>query len=252
MQKGLVTIFFLLVCFASQAQKNLLKKNTDPRDYQYHNEASGGVRLQSNGFSLFAEYGWIRDLKRTRLMQLEYTYFINYRQKKQNARIENGRDYAFGVQNRFHAIRFSYGIKRTIADKANRNGVRLSFVLFGGISLGLVKPYYLMITTRNDGNVQINEPIRYNGQNDSLFLDREKIAEAAPIRYGLSKIEPVPGIHGKFALDFDWGTKDEFVKALEAGIMLDLYYKRIPIMVNNSNRIYQLGLYLSFQFGKRW
>lgn len=185
-------------------------------------------------------------------MQLEYNYFINYRQKKQNSRLENGRDYAYGVQNRFHAIRFSYGIKRTIADKANRNGVKLSYSIFGGVSLGLVKPYYLMITTQNDGNTIVNEPVRYNGQNDSLFLNKEKIAEAAPIRYGLNKIEPVPGIHGKFSLDFDWGSKDEFVKALEAGIMLDLYYKRIPIMVNNSNRIYQLGLYIAFHFGKRW
>ncbi len=242
-----VAVFVSVSLFSQRKQKL-----TDPRDYQYKHEASAGGRIQTNGFSIFGEYGWIKDIKRTRLLQLEYSYFIDYRQKKQNSRITGGRDYVFGVQNRFHTIRVAYGFKRVIADKAPRNGVCLSATFFGGVSLGLLKPYYLNLLQPTDGGIPEVKAERYSAANETRFLSRDSIVEAAPIRYGLNQIQPVAGAHVKAGLDFDWGSKDEFVKALQAGVMIDVYYKRLPLMINNSNRFYQASFYLSFQFGKRW
>ena len=226
------------------------KKPIDMQDYQYHHEASGGLRLQSNGVTLFAEYGWIRDLKVTRLLQIEYTYDIDYRMKKDKSQVQDGQDYFYGLENHFHVIRVTYGVKRTIADKADHNGVRLSFIGFGGIALGLLKPYYVMVQENDSSTNAI--PVRYTSATASQFLNQASILEAAPLHYGLNQIQPVPGITGKIGLDFDWGIKDEFVKSLEAGVVLDIYYKRLPIYANAYNRFYQFGVYLSFQFGKRW
>src|SRR5437016_5324135 len=86
------------------------QKVTDLQDYQYKKEMSGGIRAQTNGVSAFLEYGWIKDIFKTRLLQIEYTYYIDYRQKKQAAQLPGGRDYFFGMQNRLHMLRFSYGI----------------------------------------------------------------------------------------------------------------------------------------------
>lgn len=235
-------------CLSEAYSQFTLKRSTDLQDYQYKKEASGGVRIQTNGFSVFGEGGWIKDLKSTRLIQVEYSYYVDYRQKGQSSP-NGGRKYVYGLRNRFHVLRFSGGVKRTIADKADRNGVRLCFVGFGGFSLGLLKPYYLLL--RQDEPPYFVEE-RYTEENAFRFLDKQLIEGAGSPTKGLDKIQPVPGAHGKIGLDFDWGRKDEFVKALEAGIMLDLYYKRVPIMLNNSNRFYQVALYLSFQFGKRW
>lgn len=243
-------LLVIAICFSCTAQKNTSR--LDPRDYQYKHEASGALRIQTNGITLAAEYGWIKDIYRTRLLQLEYTYYIDYRQKKQKAQGQGARDYLYGFQHKFHEIHLSYGLKRTIADKANRNGVRLSFIFFGGFSLGLLKPYYLQLLQPTDSGIPQAKPERYSAANAEKFLNKDSIVGAAPIRYGLGKMEPVPGVHVKTGLNFDWGTKDQFVKALEAGACLDLYYKRLPIMVNNSNRFYQIALYLSFSFGKRW
>ena len=226
------------------------KKPVDLQDYQYHHEASGGLRIQSNGVTLFGEYGWIKDLKTTRLLQLEYTYDIDYRMKKNKSEIQDGRDYFYGLQNHFHVIRLTYGVKRTLADKADHNGVRLSFIGFGGVALGFLKPYYLNIL-QNDSTLNAT-PTRYTAATASQFLNKNNILEAAPTRYGLNQIQPVPGLTAKVGLDFDWGIKDEFVKSLEAGMLIDIYYKRLPIYANNYNRFYQFGVYLSFQFGKRW
>jgi len=248
-----ITILFCVLYITANAFGQfgpIGKKPTDLQDYQYHHEASGGLRLQSNGVTLFAEYGWIKDLKTTRLLQLEYTYDIDYRMKKDKAQVQDGADYFYGLQNHFHVIRISYGIRRTLADKADHNGVRLCFVGFGGVALGLLKPYYLNIL-QNDSTLNA-VPTRYTSATASQFLNQNYILGAAPLHYGLNEIQPVPGLTGKVALDFDWGIKDEFVKALEAGATLDLYYKRLPIYANAYNRFYQFGVYVSFQFGKRW
>ena len=134
--------FFFSFLFSLSAIFLQAQKVVDLRDYQYKHEASAGLRLQTNGFTILGEYGWIKDIHRTRLLQLEYSYYVDFRQKKQHS-LQGGSDYLFGLQNRFHTIRVAYGFKRTIADKAKLNGVRLSAVFFGGISLGLLKPYYL-------------------------------------------------------------------------------------------------------------
>ena len=114
------TIFILIALACSPglfAEVQFGKKPTDLQDYQHHHEASGGLRLQSNGVTLFAEYGWIRDLKITRLLQIEYTYDIDYRMKKDKSVEQDGQDYFYGLQNHFHVIRVTYGVKRTIAEK---------------------------------------------------------------------------------------------------------------------------------------
>jgi len=246
-------IFLLaLAVLPVAAQKKSITKSSDVRDYMYKREASFGARILTNGIAVFGEYGWIKDIYKTHILQVEYHYFIDYAQKRQRSPRESGRDFAYGVQNRFHALHFSYLYKRSIADKARVKGVHLSFVAVGGFSLGLLKPYYLSLLQPSDGGPPTFRPERFSEGNAARFLAIDSILEAAPIRYGLNQMQPVPGLHGKFGLNFDWGSKDQFVKALECGAMLDLYYKRVPVMINNSNRFYRIGLYLSFQFGKRW
>jgi hypothetical protein len=65
-------------------------------------------------------------------------------------------------------------------------------------------------------------------------------------------------VHAKFAVHFDWGAFDEFAKAIEAGVMVDYYFSRVPIMVdsplvdNAENKAVFINLYLNLQLGKRW
>ena len=72
---------------------------------------------------------------------------------------------------------------------------------------------------------------------------------------GLDEITIRPGIHGKFGVHFDWGAFDQYVKALEVGLMIDVFHRKVPIMVereNVENRAFFLNLFINLQFGKRW
>jgi len=252
-----ILFVFMLSSMVLQAQK--AERIYNPNDeFVYHKEMSGGIRVQTNGFSLFTEFGWIKNIYKTRFIQLEYQYFMDYKLKKEKSipvNKDSGRDYFFGMQNQFHTIRFGYGLRRTFADKARRNGVRFSYMILGGFSLGLLKPYYLDLKYPTDtvagGFVDVRSE-RYSDANRSKFLDKNSISEASPLSKGLNQIEPVPGLHVKTGVNFDWGTRDEYVKALEAGVMADFYYKQLPTLINRQNRFYRFSAYLSFQFGKRW
>jgi len=233
----------------------------------YFNEWSIGARLLSNGWEVFGERSKIKSIHKTRIIQFGFSEIKHWKERKQQAEytflgsnLESPKNFYYGKQNQFYTLRAGYGFRKNIADKAEKNGVRVSLSYLGGITLGLLKPYYLDLAypvEDNDPNVLTFLIVsqRYSEKNHDKFLDWYSIAGASGFKYGFVEIEPVPGIYGKFGLNFDWAGKEEYVKALEAGLMLDLYYKRIPLMVeeeHNYNRFYFLQAYVSFQFGKRW
>ena len=255
----------LLVCFMFMlalspeisAQKTENLKLTAAKDYMFHKQMVGGVKLATSGLDFYVQYGIIKNIYSTHLFTLEYEWHIDYRDKKTKAvpyYTQTGRDYYFGVQTRFHVIRFSYGFERALADKAAKNGVRLSWIGSVGGALGLVKPYYLNLDYPGTGDNPVDiRSERYSAANASVFLDQSRIDEASPIYKGLNQISPVIGGHARTGLNFDFGSRDAFVKALEAGVSIDVFYKKIPIYVNdNSNHFMFLGLYLAFHLGKRW
>ena len=254
-----------LVCFLSlwvygmdvYAQKEENPKLTAQKDYMFHKQMVGGVKLATTGLDFYLQYGIIKNIYVTHLFTLEYEWHIDYRDKKTKAQpyyTQTGRDYYFGVQNRFHVIRFSYGFERALADKAAKNGVRVSWEGFIGGAMGLIKPYYLNLDyPGTDGKPVDILSERYSASNASVFLNQNTIDEASPIYRGLNQISPVFGGFGRTGLNFDFGSRDAFVKAIEAGVSLDVFYKKIPIYVNdNSNHFMFLGFYLAFHLGKRW
>jgi len=68
---------------------------------------------------------------------------------------------------------------------------------------------------------------------------------------GISEIELVPGIFGKFGLNFEYSPYDNKLKALEVGVAVDLFYKEVPLMYSSYNNQYWVTFYLMFEFGKK-
>lgn len=233
------------------AQKNNTKR--PPVDYLFKKEASGGARITQNGFTIVGQFGWIKNIYSTTFIEGEYFYHHNYQFKKIKSPIADGRDFYFGVQNRLHALRFGAGYKRTLADKSEQKGVRLSLQASGGISLALLKPYYLSIYYP-DGpdSIPVFRDEKYTDANAERFIDRRFIAEASPEYLGMNEMEVIPGAHGKLSLEFDFGKRDAFIATLETGVIFDVYYKRLPLVINDTNRMYSGSFFVGFRLGKRW
>ena len=139
-----------------------------------------------------------------------------------------------------------------MSEKAKRKGVAVGIIYEIGVTLGLVKPYYLDIIYRVDGQ-PYGEVIatKYTEETKDIFLDPTNIQGYTGFFKGWGEISAIPGAQGKLAVHFAWGAYEKFVRALDVGVMVELYAKSVPIMVIEDNKPYFINLYLNLQLGKR-
>ncbi|MFK8104977.1 MAG: hypothetical protein AB8G15_20835 [Saprospiraceae bacterium] len=233
--------------------------DSDDKGIIYDKELTFDARFHTNGLAFAVNYGRIKTYYLTKYYHFELGRISHPKEFKQSYDIPNinspgnSRSFIFGKQNDFFVLRAGYGIKRYYSEKAKKRGLAVGMTYEFGPSLGILKPYYLEFNRVQDNT---NNPIivseRYTPETEASFLNVNTIHGAAPFTKGLGEISVIPGIHAKIAAHFDWGAFDEFVKAIEAGIMIDVYPKKVPIMVSEENRPFFVNLYLSLQLGKRW
>ncbi len=230
----------------------------------YRKEWSIGGKLLTNGWEIFGERSKVQNIYKTRVIQFGFSEIKHWKEKKQPgentlfaSQLDSPKNFYYGKRNLFFTLRAGYGFRKNIADKAEKNGIRFSITYLAGFTLGILKPYYLDLAYQVDDNdpnylTFIIVRQKYSEENHDTYMDRYLIAGASGFKYGLTEMNVIPGIYGKFGFNFDWAGKEEFVKMLEGGVQADIYYKKVPIMVSDDNRFYFIGAYLSFQFGKRW
>jgi len=221
----------------------------------YENELSLGVKFTTTGWGIFGDYTRDIDLDKKRVYYFEIEFLKHPKETKRVNEFTIGYDspkpFVYGKQNTFFNLKAAMGEKLMIGEKAEKSGFQVMFNYAGGISAGLIKPYYLDVyNTDEEGG--ITKAIRYSPDTESLFLDATSIYGASGFSIGFNEMSFVPGIFAKSGLNFDWATYDDFVKSVETGIGAELYLSEIPIMILENNKPYFVYLYLSLQLGKKW
>jgi len=249
----------LFLAINVKAQQQPLTASDIAKGIIYYKDFSVGLRMSTDGFGAFANISRRINLYKTKFWQFDIGNVTNSKEVKQASLytspygyFDSPKAYVYGKQNDFYTLSASYGMKRLIAEKATKNGVELSLKYMGGITLGILKPYYLDMIYTND-NVSISYILSQPySQAGPRFLNPEYIYGASGFTYGLTSVSFVPGIHLKAGLNFDWAAFDDNIKALEVGITCDTYYEKVPIMVSASNNEQIIpALYVSIEIGKR-
>lgn len=238
----------------------------DNKGIVYNKEFSINFKLHTNGYSVGVDVGTLQTYYLTRFWSFEIGEVKHPKEFRQSFDFRSpttnriSRAFIFGKQNTFIPLRVGFGEKRYLSEKAKRKGLAIGLSYAAGGSLGLLKPYYLDILRYADGGS--GDPFvrseSYSPDNADAFLNTNLIYGSSGFAKGLNEISVLPGAHAKFAVHFDWGAFDEFVKALDAGVMVDLYFRDVPIMVespqvtNAENVPIFINLYLNLQLGKRW
>jgi hypothetical protein len=231
----------------------------------YQKESGVNARIYTNGFSFgyqigkivkynlsqyyFAEFGELKDPIETR------------QQKNISLSGPRGtfRGFIFGKQNNFYPLRLGVGEKRFLSEKGKRKGLAMGVSYEGGATLGLLKPYYLILrhTSDNPGNFTSIRSEKYSLENAHRFLNWDDVFGADKLTKGLDELGIIPGVHVKGSLHFDWGAYGEFIRSAEIGIMADGYIKDVPILadneemgINNNQNIY-LNLFVNLRLGRR-
>jgi hypothetical protein len=256
-----LTLLALFCCVATVVYSQNRLKN-DTKGILYNTEKVLDARLYSFGWgwSVNAAFGTIKTYNKTTYytaglgFDLKHPKEVGKSTDFTSSSANSGfRKYTYGKQNYATALRLGYGIKRYYSEKAAKNGVGLALNFSGGASMALMTPYYLEIgVSRTDLTKVVST--KYTPETAKIFLEPNQIRGKSGIQKGITQTKVIPGGFAQAGVHIDWGAFDEYVRAAEIGIQLDVFAKRLPIIVesaNVSNRPFYLNLYVSLQLGKR-
>ncbi len=222
----------------------------------YNYETTLNMKLVTNrSFVLGMEFGRLLTYDKTKYYHVsigEIKHPKEYRQSADPSVSRSFRPYVFGKQNNLLVIRAGWGMKKYFSEKAKQKGVAIGMSYSFGPSLGLLKPYYLALryTADGTGNSRIIHQ-RYSEENASVFLDNTRILGASPFTKGIGQLGIRPGGNATVALHLDWGAFDDFVKALELGLMVDAFAQKVPILISERNDRLFFNFFINLQLGKR-
>lgn len=209
-----------------------------------------GIKLNTDGYGAFAELGRLKTPRKSNLYSLELGEKKHSKEEKitsaQGGYLSN--PYVFGKINNFYYAKLGYAQQRLIGNKGNKNGVAVSAIYGGGFSAGLLKPYYLKVANPENNRV---EDVKYNN-NDDIFLDNQNLVLGSTgFGKGFNEMKFTPGVFVKTAMRFDYGRYNELVSAIEVGLNVDFYSKKLPLILLNKNKQFFFNAYAAIAFGKR-
>jgi hypothetical protein len=140
----------------------------------------------------------------------------------------------------------SGGQQILIGGKGNKNGVSVYGIGTGGLSLGILRPYYVEV--RDPDNK--DRFVKYDSPDSALFIDGP-ILGGPGLAKGWNDLKFAPGLHAKTAIRFDYNRFNTVLSAIEGGINAEYYFKDINQMVYSPSRKYIINAYVSLLFGKR-
>jgi hypothetical protein len=258
MRKLFFIIISLVIATSSFAQKQTKKERRDQNrkriDALIKQEEEGvivykkhtvyGGKLINNGYGAFIEIGKMKTPKKGMLYQLEISEYKSLKEEKQSNFYNYSTPFIFGKLNFFYPVKLGMQQQILFGNKSNKNGVSITGNYGGGLSVGLLRPYYVQLGAT--GNY-----VKYESADSAKFLDPSAISAGPGFSKGWSDLTVTPGAYLKTALRFDYGSYNEIVSALEVGISADFYSKKIPLMVHETQKQFFFTGYVAILFGRR-
>ena len=234
-------LFLFLICLPlsgfSQEEDTLENQTT------YHREMSGMLFIHTHGYGINYRTAKHISVDKKRFFESD---FCSMRHAKNyviaSSQISETRRYTYGELNSVGLLRVGYGKQKLLAGKTLKNNLEIRFLYVGGVSLAFLKPMYYELDLPNDS-------LAYDKFNAST---KDYIAGGAGYGKGFNEISVMPGIYGKLAIGFDYASKYNHIRALETGLVFDIYYKDVPILAETKNYPYFLSFYVGIRYGKKW
>ena len=234
---------------ARSARLEKIRRAEDENALIYNKQSAFGIRLNTDGYGIFYEHGKYKTLSLTNLWWIS----LDERKDPKEQRVTNtdgifqfGNPFVYGKINNFYQLKVGIGQQRLIGGKDVKNGVAVSAIYGGGVSAGLVKPYYINITDSAGGT----RDVQYSPETDKSFRSGP-INGGAAFGRGFNQISFVPGVFARAALRFDYGRFNELLSAIETGVTAQYYTKDIQIMLDQPGKKFFFNAYVALVFGKR-
>jgi hypothetical protein len=208
-----------------------------------------GIRLATDGYGLSFEKGKFKTPKRTLL----YVFELNEKHSPKEHHISaqsDGFDFSSVVPyklNNFYEFKAAIGQQILIGGKGNKNGVAVTALYTGGLTLGMLKPYELDISNAITGAGERQTFAQF--ASDSTVGDQ--ITGASGFTAGWDHLTVKPGVNAKQAMRFDYGRLNQTVAAIEVGLTEEYFTGKMPIMYLVPAKQFFFNAYVSILFGNR-
>jgi hypothetical protein len=215
-----------------------------------------GIKLYSDGWGIGFEKGKQKNVNKANLFSIEF----GERKHPKEVKLFNngggggggfifGQPLIYGKENNFFFLKLGVGQSYLIGGKGNKNGVAVTALYGGGLSLGMLKPYYVDIV---DPITEQIIPIRWEGGDgpfDQNFLSVP--LGGSGVFKGAGETQFKPGAFIKGALRFDYGRYNEMVSAVQVGFNAEYYTAEMPIMIGNEAKKTFINVFIALEFGRR-
>jgi hypothetical protein len=236
--------FFLyhLIAFTLLSQGEISEQ---PRIF-YRNEKSVGILVNSNGLGINGRYASRINARKKTIYELDFVGIKHSKEYKYSNPYNSNKTFVFGKLNSFFDLRVGYGKQKEMFRKVDKGGISIRRYFSFGPTLGILKPiYYEVLQPTSD-------PFQYNLVTEKFVthLNQQYIYGKASFFKGFNEISVVPGAYARFGLSFEYSKSDITIHALETGLILDAFPKKIPIMDTEENDFLFLTLFVSIRFGR--
>ena len=263
-------LLFCLLAISSVGTKALAQLDEEPDtlgdNILFKKEKYGVAIFHSAGWGIGFRLGQNKTYYQKKMFEADLVEMKSSEEvKRVNSNFPNSRRYIYGKMNNIYLLRAGYGVQKLLNRKPYWGGIEVRFFYYGGVAIGFAKPVYLYIANyRKDGDLltynitteKYDPEIHYPYRVIVPFEDTTReidIFGKAPVYKGLAKMKPYPGIYVKLGFNFEYGSFNQTVKAIEVGATIDAFPKAIPIMAFHDHPTpLFINVYVSFTFGKRY
>ncbi|MGN6166446.1 MAG: hypothetical protein ACTHOF_18085 [Flavisolibacter sp.] len=234
-----------------QQRISAMMKQEEEGNLAYVKQNGFGIMLRTNGYGIFFEIGRRKSQRYTNTYSIELTEIKHPKEEKTGGSFFSN-PFIYGKINNFYQAKLGYGQQYILGQKGNKNGIAVIALAQGGLSMGLLKPYYITVNSLSGSTT-----IKYDDDN-TTFLTYDPNNSGAGFTKGWGELKLKPGAYIKTALRFDFGRFNESVSAIEIGMSLDAYADKISIMApvtdntaaSGASRFFFQG-HIAFVFGRR-
>lgn len=239
-------------------------------DSNYRHALSLGVTLNTDGWSGQILYqkprGDLYQRKKGKYAGQSDIYRLSFSEVKHEKQIKQQKEntafpelgaaapFVFGKINNLYLLQLGYGREQLLLPGIMQGNLSLSLRYSAGLSLAMLKPYYLRImhATYTPDIIVTLEDEKYQEDNRDVFLDKNKIFGGAGWSRGLDETAYVPGlfIEGSFALEP--AKSQSFIQVITMGGQFSAYTRKLPVMAETEAYPYCASLFVGISLGKKW
>ena len=219
-------------------------------DLLYTHSTDVSLIAHTSGAGVSFRYGKYLTSESTRSLTADFIYFKSPKEEKTaNPVYLEGLPYVYGKVNSFMTLRVCVEYRNEITPKLRSGAVQVGGVARFGVSLGLIKPVYLVI-----GYPEIPYERLETERYDPFSHFYDDIYGRAPWVNGVDDISVTPGLHASYGLFFEYGDIRGVTNSCEVGVSADVFLCPIEIMAEDfvdPNRFF-LAIYMKLGLGSNW